>query len=160
MPGKNETCRADGLPAFARRGECAHIKKSREASFEGRRRGGWINIRSSEFGPTTPSAPSKESEHFFDAQPPRLAKAGSTPPTRLPANENCSNLCGSAVSVIPVTLFRTGLVSDHRWSYSSKCFNIFTSSCCSSADNLLKISGGFVMRSNTVERNRMPSAVS
>src|ERR1051326_7627617 len=34
------------LPAFARRGECAQLKRSREATFEGRRRGGCVILRS------------------------------------------------------------------------------------------------------------------
>src|SRR5690242_14421411 len=34
------------FPAFARRGECAQFKRSREATFEGRRRGGCVKSRS------------------------------------------------------------------------------------------------------------------
>src|SRR5690349_681391 len=39
-----------------------------------------INKEASRYYATTPSAPSKEREHFLDAQPPRLAKAGNKGP--------------------------------------------------------------------------------
>src|ERR1051326_1855388 len=38
--------RGSVFPAFARRGECAEFKRSREATFEGRRRGGCVILRS------------------------------------------------------------------------------------------------------------------
>src|ERR1051326_7553346 len=92
------------LPAFARRGECAQLKRSREATFEGRRRGGCVILRSllidaraahrlKRFNKERFAGINKEASRYYqpprlrlqrngsiflDAQPPRLAKAGNT----------------------------------------------------------------------------------
>src|SRR5207247_6690644 len=53
-----ETVGKANTPPWQRRGECAQFKKSCEATFVGRRRGGSLNDRLSVVEPTTPVAPS------------------------------------------------------------------------------------------------------
>ena len=96
--------RGSVFPAFARRGECAEFKRSREATFEGRRRGGCVILRSflidaraahrlKPFHKERFAGINKEASRYYQpprlrhqrkgaiflmAQPPRLAKAGNT----------------------------------------------------------------------------------
>src|SRR5262249_39443207 len=66
-------------------------KRSREATFEGHRRGGWFNYRLSDVEPTTPAAPKQSvASHFIVRRgDPSLAKEGNTPLVTFSNNDRC-----------------------------------------------------------------------
>jgi len=90
-PGVTIICGEAYSPPWERRGECAQIKRSREATFEGHRRGGWFNYRLSDVEPTTPAAPKQSvASHFIVRRgDPSLAKEGNTPLVTFSNNDRC-----------------------------------------------------------------------
>src|SRR5215467_821177 len=88
--GDTATCGQGYSPPWPRRGECAQSKRSREATFEGHRRGGWFNDRLSDVEPTTPAAPkSSVALHLlFAAAPPPWPRRGQ----RLPASSRLTSV--------------------------------------------------------------------